>query len=55
MTTKAKFKCENCGFEKEFSICSMCLGAIDLPHNQHPNCEKCGGKMGIVSGTVRKE
>ena len=52
MTTKATFKCENCKQEKEFSICTICHGAIDFPHNQNPLCE-CGGKMHIIPSTIK--
>lgn len=54
MTTKAVFKCPSCGFEKEFSICEICRGVIDVPHNPHPNCEQCKDKMNIITTTIRK-
>ena len=54
MTTKATFKCENCGFEKKFSICSICHGVIDFPHNPHPDCPKCAKKMHLRSDTIHK-
>ena len=53
MTTKALFKCEDCGFAKEFSICTICYGAISFPHEQNPKCPECDGKMHLQSETVR--